>query len=726
MISPRALSDTASPSCFFGDDANYTYTNNNNDDDDDEARIEAQLADQIHRHANLDIDNTKISRTMFGVAAVTASTTSATTTTTTPKNRQRASRAAPAAEVAANLTTSRVVGGGVGGTHAFNLSHNRLTATTASLLATQVLRDDSHARLVSLDLANNNLNGDAASLLARALCHNSTLLRLRLCNNDLGTGCARVLGRMLAETRTLQYLSLVHTNLRDRGVAYIFDGVALNRSLRRLDVSRNRVANVDGEALPAICAALRRPARASLRELSLASCSLNAAASRAIAAAVVAGVVPVVGDDDDDAASSKSGRFFSFFDDTVRGQLKLKEASAASKRLSRNKSRNTQQTGQHDGSSSNSRGEKESLSRSRASRRSRRSVSRRAPDAAAAADAASAAATAAAADAAAVAVTLSPRQKKSSLFALSRRATNGNNNIVASSASGGVGDAPSNVDGNGVATAADAADAAAAKAFANLANKQLVKLDLSFNNTDTEALASIDRILIANRRRARAQTLNWAVLAPLIAFARANADNMFKDSMAQLLPSLLDLTFGRHAFDERLDAAADDDAVVDVARFRQTAYYHRLATDGVRNNNGGGGGGGGGGRGDNNSAAAAAGDGAARWDNSEDENNDGAINGGDDSIKVKTRAGDASGGSRAGGAGTNGSSGGDFLQNPVLRDTLAASQLAHDLSLLAKQTAADKDAAAAAAVAAVAAAVAAAEEAEAAEAQRAASCCVLS
>lgn len=75
-------------------------------------------------------------------------------------------------------------------------------------------------------------------------------------------------------------------------------------------------------------------------------------------------------------------------------------------------------------------------------------------------------------------------------------------------------------------------------------SKTLMELNLKFNNVTTESLGEIREVLAANKSSFIRRQYNWTVMAPVLAFSRANYLTNMCASIDMVTPQILDCVFG--------------------------------------------------------------------------------------------------------------------------------------------------------------------------------------
>ena len=109
----------------------------------------------------------------------------------------------------------------------------------------------------AVDFSDCLLSEESCKLLLLGLMENKAIKRLILKGNNLRSGGAEVLGQLLKMNTCLESLQLEWNalGLWDSGVACLAEGIALNQTVRALDVRNNQITH---EGASQVAAALRR------------------------------------------------------------------------------------------------------------------------------------------------------------------------------------------------------------------------------------------------------------------------------------------------------------------------------------------------------------------------------------------------------------------------------------------------------------------------------------
>lgn len=103
--------------------------------------------------------------------------------------------------------------------------------------------------LRQLDLGVNNISNNGASLLARGLKSNHSLLELHLYVNSIEAQGATSLASALVDNTTLRILSLSKNPLGDAGVSAIADSLAQNSTITVLKLGSTQMSDIGAAAI---------------------------------------------------------------------------------------------------------------------------------------------------------------------------------------------------------------------------------------------------------------------------------------------------------------------------------------------------------------------------------------------------------------------------------------------------------------------------------------------
>ena len=131
-----------------------------------------------------------------------------------------------------------------------NFAGCNLSVVDCNLLAKSFSTDTSYGEFRFTDCL---LTEDACKIILNALSCNKVIMLLDFKGNNLRESGAMLIGKLLKRTTTLQELFLEWNTLGmwDSGITAISEGLALNESLRVLDLSNNQISHESGQQLAA-------------------------------------------------------------------------------------------------------------------------------------------------------------------------------------------------------------------------------------------------------------------------------------------------------------------------------------------------------------------------------------------------------------------------------------------------------------------------------------------
>ncbi|CAJ0862890.1 1017_t:CDS:2, partial [Entrophospora sp. SA101] len=96
-------------------------------------------------------------------------------------------------------------------------------------------------KIKELNIAYNNINGEGAKHLAKALKENKSIEKFNLESNDLNVVGGKHIGDMLKNNNTLKYLHLGRNNLQFVGIKHISESLVINKSIVSLSLDSNNI-----------------------------------------------------------------------------------------------------------------------------------------------------------------------------------------------------------------------------------------------------------------------------------------------------------------------------------------------------------------------------------------------------------------------------------------------------------------------------------------------------
>jgi Leucine Rich repeat len=118
-------------------------------------------------------------------------------------------------------------------------SHTRLTLSGERELPIQIIENFAAALrtntvVTHLELADNNWNPNAITLIANALCHNITVKYFCLYRNNCGPAGAEALANMLKCNNTITTINLSRNQIGSAGAKFIAMALGTNQSVSKL------------------------------------------------------------------------------------------------------------------------------------------------------------------------------------------------------------------------------------------------------------------------------------------------------------------------------------------------------------------------------------------------------------------------------------------------------------------------------------------------------------
>jgi len=162
-----------------------------------------------------------------------------------------------------------------------DLSYNEIASGSGSALKDLMLGDN---RLLSVDLACNELDAKTCVLICKGLKENRTLRELRLSGNKLGGVGGMAIAELLQANDTLQRLYLANCDLDTGSLVAIATVVAQHASIAVLDVQRSLASSLHEEHIEHFGRMLA--ANTTLKELDLSKCGVSDRGMLMLAAAL--------------------------------------------------------------------------------------------------------------------------------------------------------------------------------------------------------------------------------------------------------------------------------------------------------------------------------------------------------------------------------------------------------------------------------------------------------
>ena len=159
------------------------------------------------------------------------------------------------------------------------LHNNQLNGSACDLLAKAVL---SMTRLEELLLSGNTLGSGGAVEVIKALC-GSRVKQLWLWNTGIGEPDCEALCELLKSSYSLQHLDIDQNNLSSESVASIITGLSYNSSLTKLNISNSHfsMANIDS-----LASTLKEHSKCTMVVLDLRECHIHSEGAMKLAAAL--------------------------------------------------------------------------------------------------------------------------------------------------------------------------------------------------------------------------------------------------------------------------------------------------------------------------------------------------------------------------------------------------------------------------------------------------------
>lgn len=104
-------------------------------------------------------------------------------------------------------------------------------------------------RCAWLEIGANKITHVGASMLAKALVNNNTLISLNLYRNNISNMGVQYLAKALIKNQTLKELSLSQNDIEDEGLQYIVEMLKTNRTLTQLWLKGNHISDEGVRAL---------------------------------------------------------------------------------------------------------------------------------------------------------------------------------------------------------------------------------------------------------------------------------------------------------------------------------------------------------------------------------------------------------------------------------------------------------------------------------------------
>ena len=159
------------------------------------------------------------------------------------------------------------------------LHNNQLNGSACDLLAKAVL---SMTRLEELLLSGNTLGSGGAVEVIKALC-GSRVKQLWLWNTGIGEPDCEALCELLKSSHSLQHLDIDQNNLSSESVASIITGLSYNSTLTKLNISNSHfsMANIDS-----LASTLKEHSKCTMVVLDLRECHIHSEGAMKLAAAL--------------------------------------------------------------------------------------------------------------------------------------------------------------------------------------------------------------------------------------------------------------------------------------------------------------------------------------------------------------------------------------------------------------------------------------------------------